>query len=134
MKCGFCSEPSVCLVSAQASDSSNASCLTAETASPTPSHDEIEEDFLSLADLDFAHDSRDDSFLDTSARSSLLEPTKRNRSIPKGGANWGVKKKRSSRRSKVDLRSMNANAFMDTDVGDVALIELGEMLWDMDAR
>lgn len=89
---------------------------------------------MSLADLNFAHVNKDDTFLDTSARPSFLEPTKRNKTIPKGGANWGVKKKRSTRRSKVDVRSMNANAFVDMDVGDGALIELGEMLWDMDPR
>lgn len=116
-----------------ASDSSNASCFTADSSSPH-AHvglDAPEDDFFSLAGLDF-------SCFDTEPGNPNVIPVEcsggstRNRPVLKGPGHWGVKKKRSVRQRgiKHDLRLPDVGMEMD----DVTLIDIGDVLWDADAQ
>lgn len=117
-----------------ASDSSNASCLTGETSSPDPKHEALEDDFLSFTDLNFTCIDADECVPNACNMASTAGPVKQKKTVPKSRVHWGVKKKRSTRRSKTDYKELNAADPMNGNMGDVALIELGGMLVDMDAR
>ncbi|GMH36808.1 hypothetical protein BSKO_04681 [Bryopsis sp. KO-2023] len=116
-----------------ASDSSNASCFTADTSSPKPSNvglDTPDDDFFSLAGLDFSCFDPEDSYPNVIPVDSGMG-ARHSRPVPKGPGHWGVKKKRSVRQRKTDVKSLGSGG---GDAGDVALIDLGDVLWDVNTR
>lgn len=96
-------------------------------------HVGLDDGLLSLTDLPYPCIKTMGEQNEKTGISRAADSGKRKRFLSKSPAHWGVKKKRSTRKSKIDWKSVQGSSLLDTNANEVALIELDEMLWGMES-